>query len=111
VMTAAVQAVPQGHAISSTQTPHVKSGGAGARSPGDVHPRTCFRVPLDQAVETHRVELLELVVVRVLVLHCTIEKREPAISVDHTRHGPALMHAIGDDCETRARRMVAVRRH
>jgi len=51
------------------------------------------------------------VVVGILVGHLGIEKRERALSPKHTRYALAVMHTLGDDCETRTRRMVAVRRH
>src|SRR5512133_2598382 len=80
----------------------------GSSYPCEIHPRSCLRVRLDQAVNADDVELLELVIVGVLVLHRTIEQDESTVSVDHARYALTSMNTIGNNRESLRRRMVAL---
>ena len=71
----------------------------GSPYPRDVHPRTRLRVRLNQAVNVDDVELPELVIVGVLVLHRAIEQDESTVSVDHTRYVLASVDTIRNDGE------------
>jgi len=86
--------------------PHDEAGGSSY--PREIHPRTCLRVRLNQAVDADDVELPELMIVRVLVCHLAIEQDEPIISVDHTRYALTSMNTIGNNRESLRRRMVAL---